>query len=72
MNSIQKAVAKLFNIKQALTTGSGSYAYVNGSLVWMADTSENYIRNGYGANDIVYSAINLVTEKSSTARVGTL
>jgi HK97 family phage portal protein len=64
LNSIQKAVAKLFNIKQALPTGSGSYAYVNGSLVWMADTSENYIRNGYGANDIVYSAINLVTEKA--------
>lgn len=42
---------------------SGRYYFVNGSAVWISDTPTEYVSKGYQANDIVYSAINLVTDK---------
>ena len=40
---------------------------VNGSIVWINDTPGDYITKGYQANDIVYSAITLITDKARVA-----
>ena len=64
MNRFQKAIANILGIKAAPLYGGSQLSYINGSLVWMADNSENYVKLGYGGNDIVYSAINLVTDKA--------
>lgn len=63
MNKVQKFLAKnLLGIK-SFPGFNARISVVNGQVVWMADNSEEYITKGYQANDIVYSAINIVTDK---------
>lgn len=64
MNRLQKAIASLIGIKQAPLLSGSNYSYINGSLVWMADNQASFVQNGYGNNDIVYSGVNLVTDKA--------
>jgi HK97 family phage portal protein len=48
--------------KQRRSTGT-QYQFVGGALVPIADNQQNYIKNGYGVNDIIYSIINLILDK---------
>lgn len=44
-------------------TGARSYQVIGGSLIPIPDHSANYITDGYGINDIIYSIINLILDK---------
>lgn len=53
-------LTKLFSKKAAPQT---QLAFINGNLVWIADSPSEYITRGYGSNDIVYSAMSLITDR---------
>lgn len=53
-------MAKLFSKKAAPTT---SLSILGGNFVWIADNPNEYISKGYGSNDIIYSAMSLITDK---------
>lgn len=58
---------KDFNIPVSRGT---SYQLINGRLVAYADNFTNYLTKGYNINDIVYSIINLITDKCRVAPWG--
>lgn len=66
MNKIQKVIAGLLGIKAAPSI-NGRFAVVNGSVVWMADNSAAYIKDGYQGNDIVYGVLKRIEEKIKIA-----
>lgn len=58
----------IFNIfkKKALNTGV-SYQITGGNLISSEDNKTSYIINGYTANDIIFSIVNLIAEKVRVA-----
>ena len=61
-------IAERYSGKKALKpvmgpTGARSYQVIGGSLIPIPDHSANYITEGYGINDIIYSIINLILDK---------
>jgi HK97 family phage portal protein len=68
MNKVQKAIARVLLGKSIPVNGverlAASYG---GMLVWSTNNDRKIITNGYLANDIVYSIINLVTNKAKIA-----
>ena len=44
-------------------TPFASYSLINGQYVGLNDNQTSYITNGYEANDIIYSIVNLITDK---------
>lgn len=41
----------------------GTMEFVNGQLVGLPDNQQSYITNGYNVNDVIYSIVNLITDK---------
>jgi HK97 family phage portal protein len=78
MNRVQKWIAdKVLGLKASpppagsLTPfGLGEYQFVNGTVTWIKDKLQNYLTEGYGANDIVYSGAMLVMDKVRCAPWG--
>ena len=68
MNGFQKFIARLFGVKAF--DYRGQYTIQGGRLVSISDNSENYIKKGYNINDIVYSTVNVQTEKIKLAPWG--
>lgn len=60
MNKWQKFLIRLSGVK-AYQTGV-SYQ-INGNLISSEDNKTTYITNGYQANDIIFSIVNLIAEK---------
>lgn len=52
---------KSSSLTQVLSTYP--YQIINGQLIPISDTKDNYVKNGYMINDIVYSVINLILDK---------
>lgn len=48
-------------------TGGTQLQLINGRLVTISDNQQNYIDKGYSINDIIYSIINLITDKIKVA-----
>ena len=65
MNKIQKAIAGLFGIK-AYQKGV-SYQIMGGQMISSEDNKTTYITEGYTANDIIFSIVNLICEKVRVA-----
>jgi hypothetical protein len=42
---------------------SGPVMLLNGQIVSVTDNAENYLKNGYDCNDIIYSIVNLIIDK---------
>ena len=51
--------------KKAAAIGQpfAAYQYINGQLVGVEDNKGSYITNGYEINDVIYSIVNLITDK---------
>lgn len=49
---------------------AGKFVEVNGTITWMPDDFNSYVVNGYQANDIIYSIINMIMEKIKVAPWG--
>lgn len=47
--------------------GTGQFIEVGGQITWIADKLQAYVKDGYQANDIVYSAVSLVMDKIRVA-----
>lgn len=45
----------------------GSYQFVNGVVTWQGGDAASYVDDGYAGNDIVYSIINVITQKCKVA-----
>ena len=43
---------------------------INGRLIGYDDNIQSYITNGYNVNDIIYSIVNLITDKVKIAPFG--
>ena len=68
MNKIQRFLQAAIGLKRLPTGPSTLVAtIVNGNVVWMADNTAAYIKDGYQGNDIVYSAVKMVEEKVKLA-----
>lgn len=50
--------------------GIGQFVNVGGTITWMGDKPGVYVKDGYQANDIVYSAVMLVMDKVRVAPWG--
>lgn len=48
----------------------GKFIEVNGQITWIPDNLESYVVNGYQANDIIYSIINMIMDKIKVAPWG--
>ena len=68
MNGLQKFIARLVGVKAF--DYRGQYTIQNGRLVSISDNTENYIKKGYNINDIVYSVVNVQTDKVKVAPWG--
>lgn len=64
--NIKEAWKALWGSQKAFTP-TGSYSFVNGKITWISDNVENYINDGYSANDIIYSIVSITTEKIRVA-----
>ncbi|HEX5555085.1 MAG TPA: phage portal protein [Chitinophagaceae bacterium] len=53
-----------------LPTGFRPLVGLNGQLIWNTDNDQRIVKNGYLANDIVYSIISLITNKTKVAPWG--
>jgi HK97 family phage portal protein len=71
MNRVQKWIASAFGIKASppppgsLTpyNGAGRFVELGGQITWISDKLSEYVKEGYEANDIVYSAVMMVMDK---------
>lgn len=71
MNKAQKWIANILGLKASppptgvLTpiNGPGRFVEVGGQITWISDKLAAYVKDGYQANDIVYSAVMLVMDK---------
>lgn len=50
--------------------GQRTFVVVNGQIISSPDNKDSYIKNGYAANDVVYSAANLIVDKVRVAPWG--
>lgn len=48
----------------------GTFIEVNSQITWIPDNLESYVVNGYQANDIIYSIINMIMDKIKVAPWG--
>lgn len=55
------------NTLQPGSVGNGQMVFLNGQIVWMADNGESYVKNAYQANDIIFSAVNMIMDKARVA-----
>lgn len=71
VNRLQRFAQKLIGINpnRALSTNT-SYAVTNGNIISSEDNRGTYITSGYQANDIIFSIVNLITEKVRVAPWG--
>jgi HK97 family phage portal protein len=60
MNRVQKFIARVLGLKASI---NGTYTISQGRLVGIPDNQENYIKQGYNVNDIIYSAVNVQLDK---------
>lgn len=74
MNKVQSWIAGLLGLKASpppdgamMPYGSGQFVHVNGQITWISDKLSAYVKDGYQANDIVYSAVSLVMDKIRVA-----
>ena len=65
MNKFTKLIGGLFN-RKAANPGT-RLAFLNGNVVWFKDNPHEFVDKGYQANDIIYSAVTLVTDKARLA-----
>lgn len=70
MNILQKIVSSIWRGKAAPIIPGGRFIEVGGQLTWMQDDVNSYIVNGYQANDIIYSIVNMIMEKVKVAPWG--
>lgn len=68
MNKVQKLLARVLGVK-AFRSGV-AYTVSGGNLISSEDNKTTYITNGYTANDIIFSIVNLITEKVRIAPWG--
>lgn len=67
MNILQKIFPSLFQLKSVPLPIGRTLYYLNGQITSSADNKKSYLTNGYDVNDIIYSIINLITEKVKVA-----
>lgn len=73
MNWLQRRILGKKNlelIEKAAAIGSGRMEFVGGQVVWMSDNGQGYIKEAYQANDIIFSAANLIADKVRMAPWG--
>lgn len=74
MSLLQKRLANLNQSRgnnfKPVNAAAPVMQMINGRLVGYADNTENYIVKGYNVNDIIYSIINLITDKVKVAPWG--
>jgi phage portal protein BeeE len=68
MNKVQRLIAGWLGLK-AFRSGS-TYMVSGGNLISSEDNKTTYITEGYTANDIIFSIVNLITEKVRVAPWG--
>lgn len=55
---------KAANLPRTTTpTTPGQFTFINGTLTWTPDNYDSYIKNGFEANDIIYSINKLIMDK---------
>ena len=70
MNKAQKWILKnLFGINEKAFRSSYSTSVRLGGqpVVWIGDETKNYVEEGYGANDIIYSILTMAADKERMA-----
>lgn len=60
-------VGRTNQVKAANLPLNGRYEIVGGQLVSLADNVTGYVRDGYNANDLIYSVVNIILEKIKMA-----
>lgn len=74
--ALTKAVYDVFTSSSAPMTGklplvpAGRFINVGDQITWIPDNLESFVVNGYQANDIIYSIINMIMEKIKVAPWG--
>ena len=63
MNRFKAAWNMLTGWGVATGQSFASYSIINGQYVGINDNKQSYITNGYETNDIIYSIVNLITDK---------
>ncbi len=58
-NVLRGKALPLMNVGQPFA----SYTMMGGTYVGIADNRKNYITDGYQVNDIIYTAVTLITDK---------
>ena len=67
MNILQKLFPKSFQAKSVPIPIGQTFFYLNGQITSSSDNKLTYLTNGYGVNDLIYSIVNLITEKVKVA-----
>lgn len=67
---IKAAWKALWGIEEKAFTPTAGYQLINGQLVSIDDRASNYISEGYGANEIIFSIVNQAAEKEKAAPWG--
>lgn len=70
MNILQKLFPSLFSQKAANFPTASSFQVINGTIINSPDNKTSYLDNGYNINDLIYSIVNLITEKVKVAPWG--
>lgn len=63
MNILQKLFPSLFQQKAVPFSTGQRYEIVNGQIINSPDNKRSYLTNGYNINDIIYSIVNLISDK---------
>jgi len=65
---ILKKLSSLFSQRKAAPFSTNqSYEVINGQVISSPDNKKSYLTNGYNINDIIYSIVQLITEKVKVA-----
>jgi HK97 family phage portal protein len=70
MNKVKQILDILFPSQQkaaVFPTSPSSFQIVNGTIINSPDNKTSYLDNGYNINDIIYSIVQLITEKVKLA-----
>lgn len=70
MNKLQQFLSSIFRQKAFPYPLDTRYLFINGQIISPADNKKNYLTNGYNINDIIYSVVQLITEKVKVAPWG--
>jgi HK97 family phage portal protein len=66
--NIKQAWKALWGQKALSTIGFRDYRVIgNGTVSWITDDLDSYVREGFAANDIIYSIVNITQEKVKLA-----